>query len=123
MPLFSLLLKFEACGSTALVAAVTNRNLISAILLLKGTKEHPMPNNINSLRIHDCMTRLMKAVDNGSGEIAQHLIDNGANPYIDTWCDDSFTIAEEKIFKRLSQMLRRVPTTLRPVTSRVKLKN
>lgn len=56
------------------------------------------------------MTLLMKAVDNGSVKIAQHLIDNGANPYIDIWCGDSFTIAEERGLKELSEMRRRVPT-------------
>ena len=84
MPLFSLLVNFGACASTALIAAVTDGNLTSMILLLGGIKEHPMPNNINALRIHGYMTLLMKAVDNGSVEIAQHLIDNGADPYIDT---------------------------------------
>ena len=122
MPLFSLLLSFGACASTALIAAVTDRNLTSLILLLKGMKEHPMPNNINALRVHGCMTLLMKAVHDGSVEIAQHLIDNGADPYIGTWCDDSFTIAEEKGFKGLSQMLRRVPKTRLSVRSRVEPK-
>ena len=56
------------------------------------------------------MKLLMKVVDNSSVEIAQHLIDEDANPYIDTWCGDSFTIAEERGFKGLRQMLRRVPT-------------
>ena len=123
MPLFSLLLKFGACASTALITAVTDRNLTSVILLLKGIKEHPMPNNINALRVHGYMTLLMKAVDNGSVEIAQHLIDNGADPYIDTWCGDSFAIAEKKGFKGLSQMLHRVPTTSRSMITRAMLDN
>ena len=117
MPLFSLLLDFGACASTALIAAVTDRNLKSVILLLKRMKEIPMPNNINALRVHGHMTLLMKAVDSGSVEIAQHLIDNGADPYIDTWYGDSFAIAEVKGFKGLSQMLRRVPTSPGPATS------
>ena len=123
MPLFSLLLSFGACASTALIAAVTDRNLTSVILLLKGMKEHPMPDNINALRVHGHMTLLMKAVDNGSVEIAQHLIDNGADPYIDTWYGDSFTIAEEKGFKGLSQMLHRVPINPFSVGSRVTVKD
>lgn len=117
MPLFGLLLSFGACASTALIAAVTERNLTSVILLLKGIKEHSMPNNVNALRIHGCMTLLMKAVHDGSAEIAQHLIDNGADPYIDTWWGNSFTIAEEKGFKGLSQMLDRVRYTPQSVTS------
>ena len=118
MPLFGLLLSFGACASTALIAAVTNRNLTSVILLLKGIKEYPMPNSINALRVHGHTTLLMKAVDDGSVEIAQHLIDNGADPYIQTWYGDSFTMAEEKGFKGLSQMLRRVPKPLHRVAHR-----
>lgn len=117
MPLFSLLWSFGACASTALIAAVTDRDLTSVILLLKGRKEHPMPYNINALRVHDGMTLLMKAVDQGSVEIAQHLIDNGADPYIVTWYGDSLAIAEYKGFKGLSQMLRRVPTSPGPAAS------
>ena len=123
MPLFSLLLSFGACASTALIAAVTVRNLTSVILLLKGMKEYPVPYNINALRVHGHMTLLMKAVDNGSVEIAQHLIDNGADPYIGKSSGNSFTIAEEKGFKGLSQMLRRVPTTHRPVKPCVTVKD
>ena len=118
MSLFSLLLNFGACASTALIAAVTDKNLTSVILLLKGLKENPGQNDINALRVHGYMTLLMKAVHNGSVEIAQHLIDNGADPYIDTGCDDPFTIAEEKGFKGLGQMLRRVaPPSLPPTWS------
>ena len=109
MPLFGLLLSFGACASTALIAAVTDRNLTSVILLLKGIREYPMRGSINTLRVHNHMTLMMKAVDDGSVEIAQHLIDNGADPSIGTWCGDSFTIAEEKGFKGLSQMLGRAP--------------
>lgn len=126
MPLFGLLLSFGACASTALIAAVTNRNLTSVILLLKGIEQYPMPNCINALRVHGHKTLLMKAVDDGSVEIAQHLIDNGADPYIHTWYGNSFTMAEEKGFKGLSQMLRRVPKPLRRVahsTHRVLLLN
>ena len=118
MPLFGLLLSFGACASTALIAAVTNRNLTSVILLLKGIEEYPMPNCINALRVHGHKTLLMKAVDDGSVEIAQHLIDNGADPYIQTWYGDSFTMAEERGFKGLSQMLRRVPKPLHRVAHR-----
>lgn len=118
MPLFGLLLSFGACASTALIAAVTNRNLTSVILLLKGIKEYPMPNSINALRVHGHTTLLMKAVDDGSVEIAQHLIDNGADPYIHTWYGNSFTMAEERGFKGLSQMLRRVPKPLHRVVHR-----
>ena len=117
MPLFSLLLSSGACASTALIAAVTDGNLNSVILLLKGMKEHPMAKDINALRVDGFMTLLMKAVHNGSVEIAQHLINNGANPCIKTWCGtwcgNSLTIAEEKGFKGLSQMLRRVTATHR----------
>ena len=123
MPLFSLLLSFGACASTALIAAVTDRNLTSVILLLKSMQEYPMRNNINELRVHGYMTLLMKAVDNGSVEIAQHLINNGADPYIGTWWGDSFTIAKEKGFKGLSQMLRRDPTTHSLVKPRVTVKD
>lgn len=118
IPLFGLLLSFGACASTALIAAVTNRDLTSVILLLKGIEEYPMPNCINALRVHDHTTLLMKAVDDGSVEIAQRLIDNGADPYIHTWYGDSFTMAEEKGFKGLSQMLRRVPKPLNRVAHR-----
>ena len=111
MPLFSLLLGFGASASTALIAAVTDRNLTSVILLLKGIREHQVPIKINALRVSGPMTLLMKAVDNGSVEIAQHLIDNGADPYTRTWFRDSFTIAQENGFKGLSQMLRRVAIT------------
>ena len=127
MPLFDLLLSFGACASTALIAAVADRNLTSVILLLKGIKEHPMPNNINALRVHGGRTLLMEAVHNGSVEIAQRLIDNGANPYTGTWCGgskhDSFTIAAENGFKGLSQMLRRAATGRRPVTYMWNLKS
>ena len=115
MPLFSLLLASGACASTALIAAVTDRNLTSVILLLKGIREHQVPIKINSLRVHGHMTLLMKAVDNGSVEIAQHLISNGADPYVRTWYGNSFTIAREKGFKGWSRMLRRDRTTPGPL--------
>ena len=118
MPLFGLLLSFGACASTALIAAVTNRNLTSVILLLKGIEEYPMPNCINALRVHGHTTLLMKAIDDGSVEIAQHLIDNGADPYIHTWYGDSFIMAEERDFKGLSQMLRRLPKPLHRLAHR-----
>ena len=115
MQLFILLLGFGASASTALIAAVTDRNLTSVILLLKSMKKKSVLNSINALRVHGSMTLLMKAVHDGSVEIAQQLIDNGADPSIETRCGNSFTIAEEKGFKGLSQMLRRGVKTSKPM--------
>ena len=115
MHLFTLLLSFGARASTALIAAVIDRNLTSVILLLNAMEKSSVRNIINTLRVHGPMTLLMKAVHDGSVEIAQQLMDYGADPYNPTEYGNSFTIAEEKGFKGLHQMLRRGIRTSYPM--------